>query len=74
MASTVAHLDSNVYSGGGTDDTDTLQAVLDETNEDFAVRQIMDGAVLIRGLRVHSNTTIECLSRDCGFFLMPHCN
>ena len=74
LASSVAHLDSNVYFGGGTDDTDVLQAVLDEANEDFAVRLIMDGAALIRGLRVHSNTTIECLSRECGFFLMPHCS
>jgi len=74
LASTVAHLDSNVYSGGGTDDTDALQAVLNEAGEDCAVRLIMDGAALIRGLRLYSNTTIECLSRDCGFFLMPYCN
>ena len=74
LASSVAHLDSNVYFGGGTDDTAALQAVLDEANEDCSVRLIMDGAALVRGLRVHSNTTIACLSRDCGFFLMPHCS
>ena len=27
----------------------------------------MDGAGLITGLDVKSNTTIECLSKDCGF-------
>lgn len=73
-ASTVAKLDSNVYTGGGTDDTATLQAVLDEAGEDVAVRLVMDGAALIRGLRVYSNTTIECLSRDCGFYLMDDCS
>ncbi len=69
-ASTVACLDSNVYTGGGTDDTAALQAVLDEAGEDCAVRLIMDGAALVRGLRVYSNTTIECVTKDCGFFLM----
>lgn len=32
------------------------------------LRLIMDGAALIRGLRVHSDTSIECLDDDCGFF------
>ena len=28
----------------------------------------MDGAALVRGLRLHSNTTIRCLNRACGFY------
>ena len=74
LASTVARLDSNVYYGGGTDDTNALQAVLDEASEECGIHLILDGAALIRGLKVHSNTTVECLTRDCGFFLMPHCS
>ena len=68
-ASSVAALDSNVYTGGGTDDTQALQALLDSAAERGHLHVIMDGAALIRGLKIHSNTTIECLNRDCGFFL-----
>ena len=38
------------------------------------VRLIMDGAALITGLTVYSNTTIECLNADCGFFLADGAN
>lgn len=71
---TGAKLDSNVYTGGGTDDTDVLQAVLDQALTRGRVHLIMDGAALVRGLKVHSNTTIECPDRDCGFFLAPQSN
>ncbi len=71
-ASSVAALDSNVYTGGGTDDTAALQAVLDLALTDGGVHLIMDGASLVTTLYVHSNTTIECLSGDCGFFQAPH--
>ncbi|MBP3633866.1 MAG: hypothetical protein J6J43_04755 [Oscillospiraceae bacterium] len=73
-ASTVAKLDSNVHTGGGTDDTTALQAVLDEAGEDCAVHLIMDGAALVSGLRLYSNTTIECPNKNCGFFQMPQSN
>jgi len=63
-----AALDSNVYTGGGTDDTAALQAILDKATEWGGLRLIMDGAALISGLRIHSNTTIECLNKDCGFY------
>ena len=74
LASEVAKLDSNVYSGGGTDDTAALQAVLDQAATDGGVHLIMDGAALVSGLRVYSNTTIECLSRDCGFYQIDNSN
>ncbi|HPY98738.1 MAG TPA: hypothetical protein PLZ06_06815 [Clostridia bacterium] len=69
FASSVATLDSNVYEGGGTDVTAALQRVLDKAGEDQGIHLIMDGAALITGLDLKSNTTVECLSKDCGFFL-----
>lgn len=68
LASDIVALDSNVYTGGGTDATAALQAVLDEALSCGGIHLVMDGAALVSTLRVHSNTTIECLSYDCGFF------
>lgn len=68
-ASSVAKLNSNVYTGGGDDDTLALQQVLDEAKDpETGIHLIVDGAALITQLRVWSNTTIECLTRDCGFY------
>lgn len=68
-----AKLDSNVYSGGGTDDTEVLQSILDKAKDQTqGVYLVVDGAALIRGLKVYSNTTIECLSKECGFYLCDH--
>lgn len=71
---TGAKLDSNVYTGGGTDDTAILQSVLDKVKETGSLHFVMDGAALIRGLNIYSNTTIECLNPACGFFLSPQSN
>lgn len=71
---TNAKLDSNVLTGGGTDDTSALQEVLDLAPEHGGVHLIMDGAASITGLTVHSNTTIECLNNACGFYLADHAN
>lgn len=70
---TGAKLDSDVQIGGGTDDTKALQDVLDEA-QNGGVHLIMDGAARITGLRLHSNTTIECLNKDCGFYLADNTN
>ncbi len=69
-----AKLDSNVETGGGTDQTELIQSLLDRALEHGSVHLIVDGAVLVRGLKVHSNTTIECLNRACGFFLADGAN
>jgi hypothetical protein len=69
-----AKLDSNVVTGGGSDDTALIQAILDRAPELGSLKLIVDGAILVRGLRVHSNTTIECLNRSCGFYLADHSN
>lgn len=74
LASTVARLDSNVYAGGGTDDTAALQAVLDRAKTEGGVVLVMDGAALVSGLTLYSGTTIECLGPDCGFFQTPQAN
>jgi hypothetical protein len=34
----------------------------------------VDGPILVTGLKVHSNTTIECLNRACGFYLADNSN
>lgn len=73
-ASSVACLDSNVYSGGGTDDTAVLQRVLDMARDGDGVHLVMDGAALVSGLKVYSNTTVECANADCGFFQLPQSN
>lgn len=73
-ASSVAKLDSNVRTGGGTDDTAALQAVLNRANTEGGIHLIMDGAALVSQLVVYSNTTIECLTQDCGFFQKEQSN
>ena len=64
-----AKLDSNVETGGGTDDTEILQSLLDKAAEWGALHLILDGAALVRGLKIHSNTTIESPNKACGLFL-----
>ena len=69
-----ARLDSNVLTGGGTDDTDAIQAALDQAPRLGHLRLVMDGAALVRGLTIHPNTTIECPNPACGFFLADGAN
>jgi len=71
---TGAKLNSNVYSGGGTDDTAILQRTLDSAQAGGGLHLIMDGAALVTGLVVHSNTTITCLNKECGFYQADHAN
>ena len=67
-----AKLDSDVNKGGGTDDTALIQGVLDRAPKLGSLRLVVDGAILVKGLKVHSNTTIECLGSGSGFFLADH--
>jgi len=69
-----AKLDSDVLKGGGTDDTVLIQSILDRAPMLGSLKLVVDGAILVRGLKVHSNTTIECLNRGCGFFLADNSN
>ena len=48
-----AKLNSNVATGGGTDDTVALQTGLDRARDGGGVRLIMDGAALVTTLRRH---------------------
>ena len=69
-----AKLDSDVTKGGGTDDTALIQSILDRAPKLGSLKLVVDGAILVRGLKVHSNTTIECLNRGCGFYLADNSN
>jgi len=70
-----AALDSDVYKGGGTDDTEVLQAILDQAPRLGRLHLVLDGAALIsKPLRIHSNTTIECPDKSCGLFLADGSN
>jgi len=69
-----AKLDSDVIQGGGTDDTALIQSILDRAPKLGSLKLIVDGPILARGLKVHSNTTIECLNRGCGFYLADNSN
>lgn len=57
-----ARLDSCVVNGGGTDDTAVLQEFLDTAKDSQThICLIMDGAALVSGIKVYSNTTIRCI-------------
>lgn len=74
LASQYAKLDSDVILGGGTDDTAVLQAILDMAPVWGDLTLILDGAALVTGLHIHSNTTIRCDSRAQGLFLKDGSN
>lgn len=67
-ASSFLLLDSDTEKGGGTDQTAEVQEILDKAEEWGSLYFIMDGAALVSTLTIHSNTTIYCLDRNCGFF------
>jgi hypothetical protein len=69
-----AKLDCDVTKGGGTDDTALIQGILDRAPKLGALKLVVDGPILVTGLKVHSNTTIECLNRACGFYLADNSN
>jgi hypothetical protein len=69
-----AKLDSDIAKGGGTDDTALIQGILDRAPKLGTLKLVVDGPILVTGLKVHSNTTIECLNRACGFFLADNSN
>ena len=57
-----AKLNSDVTKGGGTDETALIQSILDRAPQLGTLKLIVDGPILVTGLKVHSNTTIECLN------------
>ena len=69
-----AKLDSDVTKGGGTDETALIQGILDRAPKLGSLKLVVDGAILVKGLKVHSNTTIECLNRGCGLYLADNSN
>lgn len=67
------HLNSNVISGGGTDDTVALQTVLDTAPALGSLELVIEKPALVSGLFVHSNTTIRFLEGS-GLFLKAASN
>jgi hypothetical protein len=62
-------LNANIDTGGGTDDTAALQAVLDTAISSGPLELVLDGVALIsRPLVVHSHTTIRALP-GAGVFM-----
>jgi hypothetical protein len=55
-----AHLNADLQKGGGDDDTQVLQRLLDGAANGRPVQLVIDGAALVSGLNVYGNTTIEC--------------
>ena len=66
--------DSNVLSGGGTNCTEKIQAVLDTAKESGGLFITVDGAFLTETLKVHSHTTLFCPNEACGFYLKDYTN
>jgi len=56
-----AALNSNLRNGGGTDDTEVLQRVLNRASKGAPIHLVIDGPALVSGLDVYANTTIECI-------------
>ena len=48
--------------------TEQIQNLLDIAKTEGGVHLIMDGAALVSHLKIYDNTTIECLTKDCGFY------
>src|ERR1039458_5863102 len=59
---------SNLTTGGGTDDTAVIQTALNGTYAGGLIL-VQDGVSLITGLNVGRNTTLKCSSISCGFYL-----
>jgi hypothetical protein len=69
-----AALNSNLTTGGGTDDTMKIQALLNVANTSGKpTRVIIDGPALVGALNVYSNTTIRCTDGG-GFYLKNSTN
>lgn len=71
LASSLAgiHQNSNLTTGGGTDDTSVLQTAINVGN----INLVIDGVSLITGLDLPSNTTLTFLV-NCGFYLQSGSN
>jgi hypothetical protein len=54
-----AVLDADIETGGGTDDTAALQAILDRARDGDPVRLVLDGVARVTGLDLYGDTTIE---------------
>lgn len=72
-ASATCALDSNLVSGGGTNDTAALQALLNQIESEGGGVLELDGVALVTGLDIGTNTHLRCLP-GCGLFLASGSN
>lgn len=66
------HQNSNLVTGGGTDDTAIIQTALNGANNGTypnGLILIQDGVSLVTGLNIGSNTVLKCTSTAQGFYL-----
>ncbi len=62
------HDNSNLTTGGGTDDTAVLQSAINNISSYGGGTLVIDGVFLVSGLVVPSNITIEGLGWNTGFY------
>lgn len=67
-----AVLDSNLQTGGGTDDTAAIQVILNQATNG-PLELIMDGPALVGPLNIYGNTVLRCLP-GAGFYLKDGSN
>lgn len=63
------HGDSDIDTGGGTDDTELLQAAIDTLSSRGRGLLLVDKVFLVHGLKHRSNVTIKGLGWNTGFYL-----
>lgn len=68
------HANSNVLSGGGDDDTEVIQNVIDYAIQTGGCTFIVDGAFLISGIEIGSNCYLKGLGENTGFYLADGSN
>jgi hypothetical protein len=66
-----AHLNTDLMKGGGADDTPIIQKLLDRAKSGESIHVIVDGAALVSGLDLYSNTLFECTPGG-GLYLKDH--
>ena len=67
------HQDSNLTTGGGTNDTAVIQTALNSSYPG-GLLLIQDGVSLVTGLNIGSNTELRCSNQNCGFYLANSAN
>jgi hypothetical protein len=68
-----AVLNSNITTGGGTNDTAAIQAAFDLASSGTRITVVVDGVALVNQIKIRSNTSLICTGAG-GFYLAPNTN